>query len=352
MLDVAQARAVVHHPVRLDDHRPVVPAVRHDEVPARPLDGLIQVPGIRGIERERLLAHHVRTGLQRGLRLLVVVAGRAADHDDVGLGLEDLAPIRGRLLEAELVLDPPQQVRVPPVHDRELDLVLMGLEVRQMRADGPRSRADDAQTQLRHRAPPIAEDDPGSRVPDGPEIDGARHPPLASPCGWKRVWKCYHPLRHAVTPTLSLGARWPPVGALGSVSVSVRFTLFDPQMGPDFPARMRAHAARSEAILGSFADVVATPLIESETDAQRVAAQLAGRAPGCGGVRARDGRAAVIRGHRPGRRGRAARHLERPVHPAAARRPPPGRGHGPLDVRRVRDVRERAGPARERRSRS
>lgn len=58
--------------------------------------------------------------------------------------------------------------------------------------------------------------------------------------------------------------------------VSVRFTLFDPQMGPDFPARMRAHAARSTEILGGFADVVATPLIESEADAEAVAEQLVG----------------------------------------------------------------------------
>ncbi len=58
--------------------------------------------------------------------------------------------------------------------------------------------------------------------------------------------------------------------------VSVRFTLFDAQMGPDFPARMRAHAARSAAILGRFADVVETPLIESESDADAVASRLAG----------------------------------------------------------------------------
>ncbi len=53
--------------------------------------------------------------------------------------------------------------------------------------------------------------------------------------------------------------------------VSVRFILFDPQMGPDFPARMRAHAARSAAILREGFDVIETPLIESEADAARVA---------------------------------------------------------------------------------
>ena len=58
--------------------------------------------------------------------------------------------------------------------------------------------------------------------------------------------------------------------------VTVRFTLFDPQMGPDFPARMLAHAAHSAEVLASFADVVAPPLIEDETGAARAAAQLAG----------------------------------------------------------------------------
>ncbi|MFP5342219.1 MAG: hypothetical protein ACLGIJ_04720, partial [Candidatus Limnocylindria bacterium] len=56
--------------------------------------------------------------------------------------------------------------------------------------------------------------------------------------------------------------------------MTVRFTLFDAQMGPDFPARMQAHAARSAAVLRAFADVVAAPLIESEADAAAAAALL------------------------------------------------------------------------------
>lgn len=58
--------------------------------------------------------------------------------------------------------------------------------------------------------------------------------------------------------------------------VTVRFTLFDAQMAPDFPARMRAHAARSAAVLGAVADVVTTPLIEDEEGAARTARELAG----------------------------------------------------------------------------
>lgn len=57
--------------------------------------------------------------------------------------------------------------------------------------------------------------------------------------------------------------------------VTVRFTLFDAQMGPDFPARMRAHAARSAEVLERFADIVAAPLIESDADADAARAILA-----------------------------------------------------------------------------
>lgn len=56
--------------------------------------------------------------------------------------------------------------------------------------------------------------------------------------------------------------------------VSVRFTLFDGQMGADFPTRMRAHSARSAALLGEHFDVVEMPLIESEANAASVARQL------------------------------------------------------------------------------
>ena len=61
--------------------------------------------------------------------------------------------------------------------------------------------------------------------------------------------------------------------------VSVRFTLFDPQMGPDFPERMRRHAARSAALLREAFDVIELPLIESELDAAQVADRLAAENP-------------------------------------------------------------------------
>jgi hypothetical protein len=137
VLDLAHAAVIVHHPVRLDHHRPVVPAVGDHQVPARSPDGVVEVPRVGGLERERLLAHHVRARLERRLRLLPVIAGRTADHDDVRLRLDHVAPVARRRLEAELVLDPLQQVGVPAVDDRELDLIPVCSEVREMRADGP-----------------------------------------------------------------------------------------------------------------------------------------------------------------------------------------------------------------------
>ncbi|HYO42482.1 MAG TPA: hypothetical protein VES19_04720, partial [Candidatus Limnocylindrales bacterium] len=56
--------------------------------------------------------------------------------------------------------------------------------------------------------------------------------------------------------------------------LSVRFAMFDAQMPPDFPARMRAHALRSAEVLGEAFDVVAPELIEDEAGAHRVADEL------------------------------------------------------------------------------
>ena len=65
-----------------------------------------------------------------------------------GLRGDDLVPVVGRLLEPEVVLDPRQQRGVASVDDGELDLtrVTPPDEIGQMRADGPGTCADDAQT--------------------------------------------------------------------------------------------------------------------------------------------------------------------------------------------------------------
>lgn len=56
--------------------------------------------------------------------------------------------------------------------------------------------------------------------------------------------------------------------------VSVRFNLFDAQMPPGFPDRMRAHARRSAEILGRSLDVVETGVIEDEDQATAAADRL------------------------------------------------------------------------------
>jgi len=69
---------------------------------------------------------------------------------------------------------------------------------------------------------------------------------------------------------MTSSALTPRIGLL-----SVRFKLFDAQMGPDFVARMHAHAARSTAILEDAFEVVRTPLIEDQEGAAQVADLLA-----------------------------------------------------------------------------
>lgn len=54
--------------------------------------------------------------------------------------------------------------------------------------------------------------------------------------------------------------------------LSVRFNLFDSQMGADFPARMRAHRARSIALLEPHFEVIAPPLVENDMDGEEAAA--------------------------------------------------------------------------------
>ncbi|CAN5568067.1 hypothetical protein BH20CHL6_BH20CHL6_10120 [soil metagenome] len=58
--------------------------------------------------------------------------------------------------------------------------------------------------------------------------------------------------------------------------VSVRFSLFDPQLPADFPDRMRAHARRSEEILARHFEVLSTGVIEDEAGAAQAAQRLAG----------------------------------------------------------------------------
>src|SRR6058998_3691944 len=76
---------------------------------------------------------------------------RAADDDDVAPFGDDVLPACRRLPEAELVLDLLQQLGIPAVHDRELHEFAPPLQIRQVRARGPRTGTDHPETKLRHR---------------------------------------------------------------------------------------------------------------------------------------------------------------------------------------------------------
>jgi L-arabinose isomerase len=70
------------------------------------------------------------------------------------------------------------------------------------------------------------------------------------------------------------------VGLIARVALlSVRFTMFDPQMDADFPQRMRNHAARSADLLRSRFDVVECPLVEGLDDARTAAEVLRSASP-------------------------------------------------------------------------
>src|SRR5438309_7398349 len=82
----------------------------------------------------------------------MVPPDRAADDDDVTPFGDDVFPVGRRLAEAELFLDLPHQLRIPAVHDREVDELAPPFEIRQVGAHGPRARADHSETKLRHRS--------------------------------------------------------------------------------------------------------------------------------------------------------------------------------------------------------
>jgi L-arabinose isomerase len=69
-------------------------------------------------------------------------------------------------------------------------------------------------------------------------------------------------------------ARRPRVALL-----SVRFTMFDPQMEAGFPRRMRDHASRSASLLRARFDVVECPLVEGLDDARAAAEILRATSP-------------------------------------------------------------------------
>ncbi len=102
-----------------------------------------------GLDRHRLLAHHVRPGGQRSARLLEVELRRARDDRDIDSGVQHIAVILGRDLEAVLLRDLVQQLRAFAGDGDELDIIVLG-EVRKVGRDRPAPGADHADPDLRH----------------------------------------------------------------------------------------------------------------------------------------------------------------------------------------------------------
>src|SRR3989442_11791204 len=76
---------------------------------------------------------------------------RATDDDDVTPFGDDVFPARRRHAESELFFDLLEELGVPAVHDREVDLFAPPLQIRQVGAHGPRAGADHSETKLGHR---------------------------------------------------------------------------------------------------------------------------------------------------------------------------------------------------------
>ena len=88
--------------------RQILVAIGDQQVaPALPGAG-DEVPGFRGIERQRLLAQHVRSGLDGIARLGIVMLVRRRDDDDVGLSRQQLAIVFGGEGKAKMIAHPRQ----------------------------------------------------------------------------------------------------------------------------------------------------------------------------------------------------------------------------------------------------
>ena len=105
-----------------------------------PVGDLDELPGVPGIDRERLLAEHVRPRLERGLRMFVVHAVGTRDEADVHARVDHVPIVLARDPEAPVVLDLLEQLRPLAADADELELVLACREVRKMRGDGPGPR--------------------------------------------------------------------------------------------------------------------------------------------------------------------------------------------------------------------
>jgi hypothetical protein len=78
--------------------------------------------GLVAVERGRLLAEHVRAGIERGEHHRMVEIHRGDDADEIGVGLlDEPAPVSGGLRNPELVGDAPRLLRVRSREPHDLE---------------------------------------------------------------------------------------------------------------------------------------------------------------------------------------------------------------------------------------
>jgi hypothetical protein len=124
----------------------LVPRVAEHDVDS-PLARLaVDRPGIGRIDGERLLGEDVDPRRDRGACLLGTQRARAGQRDDVGPGLDDLAPVRRGVREAEAAPHLRELGGIAAIHDPRLHL-WTPQEARDVGEHGPGPGADHAEAE-------------------------------------------------------------------------------------------------------------------------------------------------------------------------------------------------------------
>ena len=144
MLDAADPTVLGEQPPRgLDDAHLVPGVAEHQHATGRPRPR-VEVPGVGGGHRERLLGEDVAARLEGRARLLGSRAARSCQDEEVRPRLDDLTPVGRRTREAEARSHLLEERRVAAADDERLHVVACR-ERRQVRGDRPGAGADDAQ---------------------------------------------------------------------------------------------------------------------------------------------------------------------------------------------------------------
>ena len=92
-------------------------------MPAQRLGGRVEVPGVSGVDGDRLLAEYVGTGFHSSLGVLVVEHRRAPDHHRVQIQFQGVSVILGDVLEPEPVLQHLESIPTFPDSHHEFHVV-------------------------------------------------------------------------------------------------------------------------------------------------------------------------------------------------------------------------------------